>query len=95
MLDFVFILILAMSLMKVVPRGKDMGSIGDFVGSMILCGFVYVLFKAVPHYLIGGWTFPVSPDPAVHAISGAISFALCCGLLGIIVLRKKGRMAAR
>ena len=93
MLDFVFIFILAMGLMRVVPRSKDMGPAGDFVGSAMLCFFVYVLFKAIPHYMIGGWTFPVSPDPMVHAASGAISFALCCGLLGIIVLRKKKKRA--
>ena len=89
MLDFVFIFILAMGMMRIVPRGDDMGPVGDFVGSAMLCTFVYVLLKAVPHSLIGGWTFPVNPDPMVHAASGAISFALCCGLLGIIVLRRK------
>lgn len=93
MLDILFIFLLTMGLVKIVPRGKDQGPVGDFVGSMMLCAIMYVLFKAVPHSLIGGWTFPVNPDPTVHAISGTIAFMLCCGLLGIIVLRKRRRAA--
>jgi hypothetical protein len=89
MLDFVFILILTMSITMILPRSKDMGAIGDFVGDMIICTIIYVIFKALPHYMIGGWTFPLNPDPTIHAISGTIAFALCWGLFGIIILRKR------
>jgi hypothetical protein len=73
--DLVFIIILTVLLLKALPP-KNKWDVGDYIGGFMATFLVYILVKALPHCLIGGWTFPVNPDPKIHLISGSIAFVL-------------------
>lgn len=81
--DLAFIIILTVLLLKALPP-KNKWDIGDYIGSFMVSFLIYSLVKAIPHCLIGGWTFPVNPDPKIHLISGSIAFVVV-GLLWTLV----------
>lgn len=52
---------------------------GDLIGTFMLTLIFYGIAKAPTHCMIGGWTYPVNPDPHIHWISGLVAFILVGG----------------
>jgi hypothetical protein len=67
--DLLLIAILTFLFHKAIPIKGGGDLIGTFMATLLLYGIV----KAPFHCMIGGWTWPVNPDPQIHWISGLIA----------------------
>lgn len=75
-MDVLLIVVLAFFMAKAIPSKN---SIGDCFGYFMASLLLYGIAKAPFILLLGGFTFPVNPDPNLHAISGIIAFILVTG----------------